>query len=184
MSLVLHHQDFRLNNFTPKSANSFNNTKCAIKPWEWQNTITYTQNHYSNLKNTNISTKIPLTYYCPDFPRFFTQIDRKKWATNWIYDKKLYVQLKSLPKPWQFYTTAGCNGCDFLHVWKPASTAKEKLWTFWKHFGPTFMIFGCIFYLSETTYNFCWMSPLQCSGPIQSLSCDVRLCVCLSVPLF
>ena len=37
--------------------------------------------------------------------------------TNFIYDKKTYVQFKSLPEPWKFHTTAGCDGCDILQVY-------------------------------------------------------------------
>ena len=40
-------------------------------------------------------------------------------------DKKQYVKLKILPKPWKLYTIDGCNACDILHVFR----VLEKL--FW-----------------------------------------------------
>ena len=40
----------------------------------------------------------------------------KIWTTNWIYNREPHVQLISLHKPWKFYTTPDCNGCDILLV--------------------------------------------------------------------
>ena len=37
------------------------------------------------------------------------------------HKKTLYVEFKSLLKPWKFYTTAGRDGRDIFQVWKGES---------------------------------------------------------------
>ena len=39
--------------------------------------------------------------------------------------KTLYFQLKSLPKPWKFYTIAGYNDFDILNVWLEEYSEKK-----------------------------------------------------------
>ena len=71
-----------------------------------RNTIKYTKIITIPLDFTNTLTIIPQTYHCLAFPRMFTKKKCKIWTKNLIYDKTPYVQLKSLPKSWKYYTTA------------------------------------------------------------------------------
>ena len=60
------------------------------------------------LEYTNISTKMPQTYYFPAFPRTSTQKDCKIWTTYRIYYKTSYVNLKVYPRwLWHFVSLVG-----------------------------------------------------------------------------
>ena len=63
--------------------------------------------------------KIPLKYtkfilkkYFPVYTITFTQKYCKVMKNIWIYDKPAYVYLKSLPKPFKFYTSVACDRFD------------------------------------------------------------------------
>ena len=61
----------------------------------------------------------------PTIIRTFTPQKCKIVTTNWIYDKALYFQLLTLPKPLKFYTIQDGVGGEIFQVWLLPQTEKH-----------------------------------------------------------
>ena len=100
-------------NFYPNKCLILDDTNFATNKPMWQNTVKHTKkNKEIPKKYTDNSIKIPQEFNCPVPPENFTQQHSKITKTKCNFDKTLYVPLKSLSNPLNYYTTTACDAYD------------------------------------------------------------------------